>query len=149
MISNTPGLFSTGTDTEIGKTYVTALIAKTLAASGVRVGVYKPVASGCVFRSRSEALTPALSQGEREDDVVARSEERELVSEDAVALWEAARRPATLDRVCPQLFEAPLAPHLAARAEGKEIDSDLMREGVKFWQEDRDIVLVEGAGGLV
>ena len=37
-----------------------------------------------------------------------------LVSDDAVALWEAAGRPGELDRVCPQRFAAPLAPHLAA-----------------------------------
>ena len=134
----TPGLFITGTDTEIGKTYVTALIARALVASGVRVGVYKPVASGCVRTEELAPLTPALSL-----------RERELVSEDAMALWEAAGRPADLQRVCPQLFAAPLAPHLAARAEGKEIDPQLMLEGVKLWQDNSDIVLVEGAGGLM
>jgi len=41
------GLFITGTDTGVGKTYVTALIARSLVKSGKRVGVYKPVASGC------------------------------------------------------------------------------------------------------
>jgi len=122
----TPGLFITGTDTEIGKTYVAALIAKALRAAGLRVGVYKPVASGCVW-----------------------SDDRLLISEDAFALWEAAGRPAELARVCPQLFEAALAPHLAARAEGKEIDARLLREGVTFWQQRSDVVLVEGAGGLM
>ena len=125
MANNTPGLFITGTDTEIGKTYVTALIAKALVAVGLRVGVYKPVASGCV-------------QGESE-----------LVSEDALALWEAARRPANLTYVCPQLFAAPLAPHLAARAEGKKVDAELLREGIGFWQDCSAVVLVEGAGGLM
>ena len=41
------GLFVSGTDTGVGKTYVAALIARALAAAGLRVGVYKPVASGC------------------------------------------------------------------------------------------------------
>ena len=41
------GLFITGTDTGVGKTYVAALIARSLVASGLRVGVYKPAASGC------------------------------------------------------------------------------------------------------
>ena len=132
MSSTTPGLFITGTDTEIGKTYVTALIAKSLREQGVRVGVYKPVASGCVVTNdETETDTPTL------------------VSEDAVALWEAAGRPDDLQRVCPQLFAAPLAPHLAARAEGKEIDAGLMRDGVNYWRENSDIVLVEGAGGLM
>jgi dethiobiotin synthetase len=119
------GLFVTGTDTGVGKTYVAALIARQLHQAGHRVGVYKPAASGCG------------RQGKR------------LVSDDAVALWEAAGRPGTLEAVCPQRFEAPLAPHLAARAEGRELDRRLLRTGVAYWQERSDVVLVEGAGGLM
>ena len=47
MADDVSGLFITGTDTGVGKTYVAALIARSLAASGRRVGVYKPAASGC------------------------------------------------------------------------------------------------------
>lgn len=125
MTGNTPGLFITGTDTDVGKTYVGSLIARTLRAAGHRTGVYKPAASGC----RRQAET--------------------LISDDAAALWEAAGRPGTLAQVCPQVFEAPLAPHLAARAEGKRLDPDLLRAGLEFWLEHSDIVLVEGAGGLM
>ena len=71
------------------------------------------------------------------------------MADDAVALWEAAGRPASLDEVCPQVFAAPMAPHLAARAEGKELDADLLRRGIDFWLDRSDIVLVEGAGGLM
>ncbi len=78
------GLFITGTDTGVGKTYVAALVARLLAAEGRRVGVYKPVASGC------------RRDGDR------------LVSDDALNLWEAADRPGELERVCPQRFAAPL-----------------------------------------
>lgn len=119
------GLFITGTGTGVGKTYVTALIAKSLCDAGVRVGVYKPVASGCEDR------------GGR------------LVSDDANALWEAAGRPGSIERVCPQMFVAPLAPHLAARAEGKRVDSKLLHEGIEYWRETSEVVLVEGAGGLM
>jgi dethiobiotin synthetase len=118
-------MFITGTDTDVGKTYVAALIAKSLRAAGHRVGVYKPAASGC------------------------RRQGKELISDDAISLWQAAGQPGTLDRVCPQCFEAPLAPHLAARAEGREIDRTLLRDGLKYWRERSDIVLVEGAGGLL
>ena len=120
-----PGLFITGTDTEVGKTCVTALIAKSLVASGRRVGVYKPAASGCWYQ----------------DD--------ELVSDDALLLWEAAARPGPLQRVCPQRFEAPLAPHLAACEEGRQLDAGLLRTGVEYWHDHSDVVLVEGAGGLL
>lgn len=119
------GLFITGTGTGVGKTYVAALVAESLLAMGKRVGVYKPVASGCELR------------------------DGRLQSSDAVALWEAAGRPGTLDRVCPQMFAAPLAPHLAARAEGRRVDQALLRTGLDFWRESCDVVLVEGAGGLM
>jgi dethiobiotin synthetase len=119
------GLFITGTDTCVGKTYVAALIAQSLAAAGMRVGVYKPAASGC------------RHEGDR------------LISDDALALWTAAGKPGDLDRVCPQRFAAPLAPHLAAEAEGKTLDAKLLREGLRYWRQRGDFVLVEGAGGLM
>jgi len=120
------GFFITGTDTGVGKTYVAALIARALAAAGRRVGVYKPAASGCI-----------------------RDRQGRLICEDAVALWEAAGRPGDLEHVCPQRFAAPLAPHLAAKAEGREIDSGLLRSGLDYWRSQSEVLLVEGAGGLM
>lgn len=126
MLKKPPyGLFVTGTDTEVGKTYVASLVVKELVAAGHRVGVYKPTASDCI------------------------SDGRQLVSEDAVALWDAAGRPLSLEAVCPQRFQAPLAPHLAARNEGRELDTELMRTGISLWADECDIVIVEGAGGLM
>ena len=119
------GLFVVGTDTGVGKTYVAARIVAALAQQGLRVGVYKPAASSC------------------------RRIGRALVSDDAVALWRAAGEPGTLKAVCPQRFAAPLAPHLAARQERKEIDSRLLRRGIDYWRKRSDIVVVEGAGGLM
>jgi dethiobiotin synthetase len=119
------GLFVTGTGTEIGKTYVAALIVRQLVNEGHRVGVYKPVASGC------------------------RIEGGALVADDALQLWNAAGRPGELARVCPQCFAAPLAPHLAAKEENKTVDPGLLRTGFDFWRDACDVVLVEGAGGLM
>jgi dethiobiotin synthetase len=119
------GLFITGTDTEVGKTYVASMIARSLVADGYRVGVYKPSASDCIFDGK------------------------QLISEDAIELWQAAGQPLELEYVCPQRFKAPLAPHLAARVEGREVDSDLLRSGISAWTDHCDIVVVEGAGGLM
>ena len=44
----TPGIFVTGTDTEVSQTYVSALIARQLTQQGIHVDVYKPAASGCL-----------------------------------------------------------------------------------------------------
>ena len=126
MLNKPPiGLFVTGTDTEVGKTYVASLIVRQLVENGHRVGVYKPVASDCV------------------------SDGRQLISEDAVELWEAAGRPLSLDAVCPQRFQAPLAPHLAARNAGRELDVELLRKGIEAWTDECDFIVVEGAGGLM
>jgi dethiobiotin synthetase len=121
----TRGLFITGTDTEVGKTYVAAIIARSLVAAGHEVGVYKPAASGCSLRDGN------------------------LICDDALSLWQAAGSPGKLAEVCPQAFVAPLAPHLAAAAEGKKLDADRLRHGLDPWLERSDIVLVEGAGGLM
>jgi len=121
----TPGLFITGTDTEVGKTFIASIIVEQLVAAGKRVGVYKPVASGC------------------------RTEGDALVSDDALRLWNAAGQPGRLEQVCPQRFAAPLAPHQAAQAEGKQVDTALLRGGLDFWLANSDVVIVEGAGGLL
>src|SRR5947208_11477700 len=121
----TAGLFVVGTDTAVGKTFVAARIAAALRRAGVKVGVYKPAASGC------------------------RRVGRALVSDDAAALWEAAGRPGELKAVCPQRFAAPLAPHLAAKQERKRIDARLLRRGLDYWRRRSDVVIVEGAGGLM
>lgn len=125
MDRKTPGLFVTGTNTEVGKTYVSAVIVRPLVTMGYAVGVYKPIATGC------------------------RRENGELISDDAVELWQAAGCPGSLNNVCPQRFEAPLAPHLAAQRMGRDINGELLRSGLRVWQEASEIVLVEGAGGLM
>jgi dethiobiotin synthetase len=126
QFSKSRGLFVTGTSTEVGKTYVASLVARSLVATGKRTGVYKPVASGCDPKSDGS-----------------------LVARDALALWVAAGQPGELNRVAPQRYAAPLAPHLAAREEGRQVDSQLLRKGIQYWLERSDIVVVEGAGGLM
>jgi dethiobiotin synthetase len=119
------GLFITGTDKDVGKTYVGTLIVRSLVAKGHRVGVYLPVAIDCV------------------DDG------HQAVSEGALALWQAANEPLTLADVCPQCFRASLAPHLSARAEGRSVNPNLLRKGLEIWADHADIVIVEGVGGLM
>ena len=118
-------IFFTGTDTEVGKTYAAALLAKAYLDCGLSVGVYKPVASGCIVDSE------------------------DLISEDAAKLWHAAGQPRSLADVCPQRFQAPLVPCEAARAEGKTVDPGLLRSGAGLWQDGNDLLIIEGAGGLM
>lgn len=113
------GLFISGTDTDVGKTMVAVAITRSLVAAGLRVGVYKPVASGV----GSDGGDPRR-------------------------LWEAAGRPRSLGEVCPQAFPLPVAPAWAARAAGTSIDERRLRSGLDVWRAGSDVVVVEGAGGL-
>ncbi len=120
------GLFVTGTDTDVGKTAVAVAIVRGLMRdglqSGLRVGVYKPVASGVPTGGAAGS--------------------------DMARLWEAAGRPLSLEAVCPQRFEAAISPPRSALAEGRRIDETLLRSGFDAWRNASDIVIVEGAGGL-
>jgi dethiobiotin synthetase len=119
-----PKLFFAGTDTDVGKTYVASLAARVIVANGIKLGVYKPVASGC-----------QIEQGQ-------------LIAEDAVSLWKAAGKPLSLEQVCPQRFKAPLAPPEAAALEKTQVDAEKIRDGIKIWDQNSELVIVEGAGGL-
>jgi dethiobiotin synthetase len=122
----TLGLFVTATDTGVGKTYLTALIARELRESGLRVGAYKPVctggevaADGSISWSDVDTLIDAIG-GEFEST-----------------------------RVCPRRFQAALAPPVAARLEGTSLELGQLCGGAGWWQGRVDILLVEGVGGLL
>jgi dethiobiotin synthetase len=120
------GLFITGTDTGVGKTFVACGILRELTAAGVRAGAYKPVCSG------AEA---APGGPRRWPDV------------DALADVLGGKFPA--ERICPQCFAAPLAPPLAAQREGRRVDPALLTAGREWWSDRVDVLIVEGAGGLL
>lgn len=124
-------IFVAGTGTEVGKTYIATRLAVSLLGAGVRVGVYKPVASACIREEPESGSNSAA-----------------LNAPDAMAIWEAAGRPLDLDAVCPQRFEAAVAPDEAARREGKVVDVQQMIDGVDRWRPHCETLIVEGAGGL-
>lgn len=117
--------FITGTDTSVGKTFITAGIASALTRKGLSVGVMKPVETGCPLKSE------------------------ELVPEDALLLKEAAGASDALDIINPYRFRLPLAPSVAARLEGVAIEFERLAGCFDEIQKAHDIVLVEGAGGLM
>jgi dethiobiotin synthetase len=122
----TQGLFITATDTGVGKTYLTAMIARTLRQSGVRVGAYKPVCSGA-----ETAPDAQVSWG------------------DVRVLTEAIGGEFESERVCPLRLRAPLAPPVAAKREGVSLDFNAMKNGAAWWQGRVEILLIEGVGGLL
>jgi dethiobiotin synthetase len=109
--------FITGTDTGVGKTVLTALLARYLRERGVRVAALKPICSG--------------GRG------------------DARALYAALDGALTLDEVNPWHFRAPIAPLLAARRERKRVKLSQVLAHVHMMQKRFDVLLIEGAGGLL
>ena len=124
-IRSLQGVFVVGTDTEVGKTYQSALLARKLAGA-MRVGVYKPVASG-----------------------VDPSDPASTIASDAEILRQASLGQWPTERVCPQQFSAAVAPPVAAKLEGRRVDESLLVSGVRWWQEQCDFLIVEGAGGVL
>jgi dethiobiotin synthetase len=118
------GIFVTGTDTGVGKTIVSAALARLLRMNGINVAVMKPVTSGC------------------------REVSGQLVSDDALLLCQAAGIPYSED-VAPYCLREPLAPAEAALAEGVRIDFSHIKSLYERIAADHEYVIVEGAGGLM
>ncbi|MFC5649948.1 dethiobiotin synthase [Paenibacillus solisilvae] len=114
------GLFITGTDTEVGKTVVTAAIAAALRAEGRNAGVWKPIQSGAVPGS-------GATDAERLLQYTGIDEQPEAVA--------------------PFSYEAPLAPLLAAKHAGETLSlQELVAAGLPLIKR-YELLLVEGAGG--
>lgn len=118
------GFFVTGTDTDVGKTYVSSIILRELINAGHSVGVSKPACSGAVIDA-GEPRWPDLDH-----------------------LAEAAGL-SDVDLICRQRFQAPLAPPVAARLEGQQPDLSAMQQNLLAWKSRADVVVVEGVGGLL
>jgi dethiobiotin synthetase len=135
---NGPGLFITGTGTGVGKTTVTAALAGALHRSHVRVGVCKPVASGC------PPIAGRSLPGEHTVD-------DDFDCPDAAIAARAAgldpADPTLLRYLAPVRFAVPAAPHIAARVEGRPTDWKRVAGALDWWQENCDALLVEGSGG--
>ncbi len=119
------GLFVTGTDTGVGKTYVSAIALTQLRSAGIDVGAMKPVETGC-----AEA-------------------EGELIPADALSLVEAAAVRDDMRLVAPYRYRAPVAPFVAAEMEGRPIDPLRILEAFAGLSVNHSFILVEGAGGAL
>lgn len=115
------GIFVTGTDTGVGKTVVTAVIAAVLRAEGMNIGVWKPVQSGASIGS-GETDAERLLQSTGIDE-----------------------RP---EAVAPYSFEAPLTPLLAAKHAGVDLTlKELIAAGIPLAKR-YEALIIEGAGGV-
>jgi dethiobiotin synthetase len=109
--------FITGTDTGVGKTVLTVLLAQFLRQRGVNAAALKPICSG----GRN----------------------------DARKIFAAINGELSLNEINPWHFRAPIAPSLAARQENKKVKLLQVLAHVRAMQKRFDVLLVEGAGGLL
>jgi dethiobiotin synthetase len=117
--------FVTGTDTSVGKTTVTVRLMQQLVAQGLTVIGMKPVASGCEW-----------VDGRWQND-------------DVLQLTAASNVSAPAELINPYCFEPAIAPHIAAAQAGVEIDFNVIRAAYEQLTAMADVVIVEGAGGLL
>ena len=117
--------FVTGTDTSVGKTTVTVRLMQQLVAQGLTVIGMKPVASGCEW-----------VDGRWQND-------------DVLQLTAASNVSAPAELINPYCFEPAIAPHIAAAQAGVEIDFNVIRAAYAQLTTMADVVIVEGAGGLL
>ena len=114
-------LFITATGTDVGKTYVTALIVKKLRESGINAGYYKAALSGAESISDSDAgyvnKTAEINQPE--------------------------------STLLSYMYKTAVSPHLAAKIEGDPVTLEKVKADFSKVSESYDFVTVEGAGGIV
>jgi dethiobiotin synthetase len=116
-----PGLFITATDTEVGKTVITGAIATALRRAGHRVGICKPIATGC--------------NGD--------------IAEDAALLKKAAGSEQPIEIVNPVRYRDPLAPAVAAERENRPVDREAIAAALMQLDAASDVLLIEGIGGIL
>ena len=119
------GIFVTGTDTGVGKTFFSCALAALLRSYGYTIGVMKPAETGCVQKDGN------------------------LYPDDAWRLKSASGCTEPIDRVCPYRLPEPLAPSVAAERAGIKIDVDHLLGLCRDISAKHDLTLIEGAGGLM
>lgn len=115
------GLFITGTDTDVGKTYVTALLVKTLRSAGYDVGYYKAAISGA----------------------------RTVEESDAGFVNRFAQICEPEDMLLSYLYQNAVSPHLAARIEGNPVEKDVIMSAWERVTAAYPYVTMEGSGGIM
>jgi len=121
----TKGIFITGTDTGVGKTYVAVNIAAALKRRGIDAGVMKPVETGCRVRAGR------------------------LVPRDTLRLIKTAGVCDSISLVNPYRFHNPVAPFVAAGLENKKIEPVKIISTYQKLSKRHNFMIVEGAGGIM
>jgi len=123
-LSKAASFFITGTDTGVGKSVVTGALAAALRQRGIDCGVMKPAQTGAL-PSDGGHYAP-----------------------DAEYLRFVSGVSDPIELICPQMFDEPVAPSVAAEAEGRTVDVAAIHAAFAALAARHEMLLVEGAGGL-
>lgn len=121
----TKGIFITATGTDIGKTYITSSIIKTLRNSGFNAGYYKAALSGAVV------------------------ENNEIIECDGLEVLKKSGIKGKIENRVSYIMETPVSPHLASKIENINIDIEKIKMDFNKLKKEHDILIVEGSGGIV
>jgi dethiobiotin synthetase len=115
------GIFVTGTGTEVGKTVVAAVIARSLATGGESVAVFKPAVTGLSEPGEPDHELLRRASGSSQSD----------------------------DQITPYRYDPPASPHLAAEMAGERIEPSRLIRAAQCAAADADVLVGEGVGGLL
>lgn len=116
--------FISGIDTNIGKSYVTGILARNLMNEGVNVITQKMIQTGNVGYSEDIELHRQIMKCEPFE------EDKDMTT-------------------APQIFSYPCSPHLASRIDKRDVDIKAIEDATERLESKYDVVLLEGAGGLM
>lgn len=118
------GIFIVGTDTDVGKTYISALIMKKLLKSNIKATYFKGVLSGAIKKGT------------------------ELIPGDAKYVCDVSGLKEDYNKLVSYTFENAVSPHLASRLEDNEICIEKIKNDFEYLKAKYDFVLAEGSGGI-
>lgn len=124
MQKNKTAYFITGTDTDVGKTYIASALVRHFVQQGLQAVGMKPVAAGAEMMNGR------------------------LLNSDVAALIKAGNVDADLALINPYVFSPAIAPHIASEQAGVSVSIDNIQQAFNALQAKADVVVVEGAGGF-
>lgn len=124
MRKNKTAYFITGTDTDVGKTYIASALVRHFVEQGLQTIGMKPVAAGA-----------EMVNGR-------------LLNSDVAELIKAGNVDADLASINPYVFAPAIAPHIAAEQVGVKISLDNIHQAFDRLQSQAEVIIIEGAGGF-
>ncbi|MBN2145652.1 MAG: dethiobiotin synthase [Candidatus Aureabacteria bacterium] len=125
MWFNEKRVFITGTDTGVGKTYVSIKILQMFQENGLKPCYFKPISTGGIFH------------------------QNKLVSEDVLNVRKKTGIQESEELMNPLLYSIPAAPVISAELEGKPVQLNKIRQAYKSLCEHYESIVVEGIGGIM